>query len=567
MRYGVALVNISLRLYAVNAVSLFVAVFANLALIAHMAGRVSFHIAHPIVTIGWFIASFLLIGLVGAASHHLDDKPFTFSQAYYYACFAGGLYFVLAVLMTLVTWGVYVGRYSKEYKLTMAQRTLMMQTVAFLGYLLAAAAVYSRIENWNFLDAVYWCDVTLFTIGFGDYKPQTHLGRSLIFPMAVGGIIFVGVIVASVKSLTLDSGTRKVSRRNMEMARQKVLATLDPKTGAMRIGFMKHNPSDSSSTELQRREREFNLMRRVQANAKFANATVALCFSAGVWLGLWLIGAVIFWQAEQSTGGQNWSYFVALYFTYISFLTIGYGDFSPQTNSAKPAFVFWSILALPALTVLVGALGDVVSKGFSAFTLWIADRIPPKTNALTDLKKMAHDTMRSENGGHAEAKPPGFLDSRDNASEHFDDEAQAAAVRGMSGDRRDSHHLAAAQNYRPYLLMKAVKNVVNHLDASPPRKYSFAEWAWFLKLLGEDEGEEGSQFHRRPEDALHLDQGATEEKQSESKSATVLQPFSWIGPSSPLMSTESEPQWILSRLIESLEAELRRLGDAKMDSR
>ncbi|KAI9723198.1 MAG: Potassium channel [Chrysothrix sp. TS-e1954] len=535
-------------LYAINAVSLFVAVFANLSLIAHMAGRVSFHVAHPIVTIGWFLASFLLIGLVAAAPHHLDDQPFTFSQAYYYACMAAGLYFILAILMTLVTWAVYIGKYSKEYKLTMAQRSLMLQTVAFLAYLLAAAAVYSRVENWNYLDAVYWCDVTLFTIGFGDYKPQTHLGRALIFPMAVGGIIFVGLIVASVKTLTLDSGTRKVSRRNVEKARQKVLASLDPATGEMRTGFSKHNPSADGTSELQRREREFNLMRRVQAKARFVNATTALCFSAGVWLSLWFIGAVIFWQAEHSTGGQDWSYFVALYFTYISFLTIGYGDFYPQTNSAKPAFVLWSLLALPALTVLVGALGDVMSTGFSAITVWMAEHIPAKTKALADLQRMAHDTKKGEGGAHAEAKPPGFMSDREHDGSHFDDE----------------EHAAAAREYRPYLLIKAIKDVITHLDASPPRKYTYAEWAWFLKLLGAHEEDERG--HRSARDALENEKtGVHNAKPGEQNG--VVKPFSWLGVDSPLMSTESEPQWVLERLMEGLEGELKRLGDGRMSQR
>jgi hypothetical protein len=28
---------------------------------------------------------------------------------------------------------------------------------------------------------------------------------------------------------------------------------------------------------------------------------------------------------------------------------------------------------------------------------------------------------------------------------------------------------------------------MKHLNSSPPRKYTFDEWAWYLKLIGEDE--------------------------------------------------------------------------------
>jgi len=52
---------------------------------------------------------------------------------------------------------------------------------------------------------------------------------------------------------------------------------------------------------------------------------------------LWPAGAAIFQAAEY---GQNWPYFGSLYFSYTSLLTIGYGDFYPQSDSEKPFFVF-----------------------------------------------------------------------------------------------------------------------------------------------------------------------------------------------------------------------------------
>ena len=90
--------------------------------------------------------------------------------------------------MLVTVWGAYRGHYDKEFQLTMSQRTLMLQTISFLVYLLAGAAVYSHIEGWAYLDAVYWADFTLLTVGIGDYAPSTHLGRGLLFPFAIGGI-------------------------------------------------------------------------------------------------------------------------------------------------------------------------------------------------------------------------------------------------------------------------------------------------------------------------------------------------------------------------------------------
>lgn len=110
----------------------------------------------------------------------------TFSQAYYYAIFSGAIYVLLSMMLTVTAWGVWIGRYSSEFKLSLAQRSLMLQTMLFLGYILAAAAVFSRIEGFVYLDGVYYIVVTLFTIGFGDFDPKTHLGRSLYCTQIAG---------------------------------------------------------------------------------------------------------------------------------------------------------------------------------------------------------------------------------------------------------------------------------------------------------------------------------------------------------------------------------------------
>ena len=72
------------RLIAINAVSLIVALAANMSLLFNMARRLSFSIAQPVTIVGWYISSFLLIGLLAAASHSpsmeltaAEDRAFT----------------------------------------------------------------------------------------------------------------------------------------------------------------------------------------------------------------------------------------------------------------------------------------------------------------------------------------------------------------------------------------------------------------------------------------------------------------------------------------------------------
>lgn len=273
------------RLIAVNAVSLVCALTANLSLLLNMAGRVSFRIAQPITITGFWMASILLIALIAVASHEFHapgvrDQALT--QAYYYAIFAAGLYQIISYLMCVTVYGAYRGHYSKEFKLTMAQRTLMLQTIAFLVYQLLGALVFSHIEGWKFLDAVYWADFTSLTIGIGgDYVPKTHLGRGLLFPFAIGGITFLGLVVGSIRSLVLDRGKKKMAARLTEKTRAKLVRDVQSTVTKERhfqprnvMGLEKEQvnalalqPGEGDLSEIDRREAEFLAMRRVQGRA------------------------------------------------------------------------------------------------------------------------------------------------------------------------------------------------------------------------------------------------------------------------------------------------------------
>ncbi|SLM35701.1 Two pore domain potassium channel domain [Lasallia pustulata] len=557
-------------LLAVNGMALVIAVLANLATLAHMFNRLSFTISQSATIGGWYVSSFLLTGLIAAAPSRLPlpaGENRTFSQAYYYAILSAALYSILASLLVVTSFGVYIGRYSRNYKLSFSQRTLMVQAMAFLGYILAAAAVFGRVEGWNFLDAVYWTDVTILTIGFGDYSPKTHLGRGLLFPMAIGGILFLGLIIASIRTLVLERGTKKVTVRMVEKAREQALKHLDIKQGTVRFNlFRKSRVPSNISSELDRREQEFNIMREVQKKAANDNRMIAFSTSAVVWIFLWFVGAVVFWQAEQDYA--NWTYFESLYFTYVSLLTIGYGDFYPQDNSAKPAFVLWSMIALPTLTVLIGAIGDLISEGVDTLTLWIGKHLPNRKGTLADLKGNA---AKAAGSAYQQAKPPGFMSNAKAEDGDFDTEAEADAVAGIGqnmeessarGDTTQQDANAAGKHYRHYLLMKEMKNVVQHLNASPPRQYSYAEWAWFLKLLGEDES---ASDHHRSIGRIQIGEETGKTKENAPAGAEEgdgeVQVWSWMGPESPLMSSIEEPKWVLGRLMSTLEEELKQKGD------
>lgn len=199
--------------------------------------------------------------------------------------------------MMFTAYGAIKGHYSKEFKLTIPQRTLMLQTICLLVYLLLGALVYSKMEGWKFLDAVYWADFTLLTIGIGDdYTPKTHLGRSLLFPFAIGGIVYLGLVIGSIRSLVLDRSKKKLTARMTEKVRRRVIKKvetaehssksvseipgLDKKTSKC----LTLDPRDQTEGEKRRREAEFYAMRAVQDMAVKERQWISLIVSGLSWL-------------------------------------------------------------------------------------------------------------------------------------------------------------------------------------------------------------------------------------------------------------------------------------------
>lgn len=61
-----------------------------------------------------------------------------------------------------------------------------------VGMVLWASVFYRYIEGWSWLDSIYFSVVTISTVGFGDFSPETAAGKIFtMFYIVVGLGIFV----------------------------------------------------------------------------------------------------------------------------------------------------------------------------------------------------------------------------------------------------------------------------------------------------------------------------------------------------------------------------------------
>ncbi|CAI6080462.1 unnamed protein product [Clonostachys chloroleuca] len=555
----------------INAIQLGIAVTSNWFLFLNMARTVRFSIAQPITIIGWYIAAILRISMSAtAAGPLLEDIKFpenelVWSQAFYY-----GIWAAILTSSMLLLW--------------LRPSGALHTTIIFLLYLLLGARVFAKVEGWSYLDSVYWADVTLFTIGFGDFAPKTTLGRSLLIPYILFGIVSIGLVIDSIRTLILGRGKRPFAIRMYEEKRRKVVRTmirkrddkiLQPTTRS--DTNIPRSPSDTNPiTEFERRRAEFALMRKIQNQALSRGRWMVMAISTGLWLVLWLVGAAIFKQSENPY--QGWSYFDAFYFCFVAWTTIGYGDLTPISNAGRSFFVFWSLLALPIITMLISHGSDTVVKIIRHGTLRLGNItiLPGDEGFIGNIKHITSKiTFGKAFPSHFDSASPELALSSKSTEQEADEIISAPNVqthqdndrggpstsvidqtasqtrgpgRGLSYLRNPDDELPTGTNFH-FLLIYEIQVVAAHLKESKPHRYTFDEWAWYLKLIGEDE--HNAETHCI---AKGIEKRQSRNPTHEGSGKELV--WSWVGSRNPLLGVLEESEWIFDRLAERLRESL-----------
>ncbi|KAK0932713.1 Potassium channel [Friedmanniomyces endolithicus] len=571
----------------------------NFFLLCNFTNRIRYIIALPVTIVMWYIATAILIALT--ISMELYVPPIrpqqSYTQGYVYAIIAACMYMIAAMLLMVNMLGFFLGHYPQHFALTESQRTLILQTMLFFIWLAGGAAVFSKVESsygrgvqdWSYVNSLYFCDVTILTVGFGDLYPTSDAGRGLVFPFSVGGIIMLGLMVSSISKFAGELGSEKIIRRHVERSRtrtfgrtvtsslelehrqtlqdgerpiisapfpmelqedrQKTIKIADDPdqlkknrrtgTGLQSLRRVMTMTSQvrirKTKLILLREEKDhFDAMRHIQHDTTRFKHWYALLMSMIAFGVLWCAGAMVFWLCERDVQGMT--YFQALYFCYVSLLTIGYGDLAPQSNAGRPFFVLWSLIAVPTMTILVSDLGETVinkfkhgTNGLADFTIlpkegvWhgVVDRIPAIATMLQWLqrKTQEHEAKKRLEEGFPAGPDP--------------EEPAAMTLDELATDEPTRDELARR-------LPIAIRKTADDMKDDARKRYSYEEWVEFTKLI---------RFSAKKE----------EDKETDDEEDEGLVDWDWIGEDSPMMSKDSEAKFVLDRLCESLNRYLKQV--------
>jgi len=458
--------------------------------------------------------------------------------------------------------------------------------------------------------------VTILTIGFGDLFPTETVGRALLIPYSIGGIIMLGLMIGAIYKSVQELGEKNIIRHHFEQQREQTRKTTvrsslelhrreieeqlareraaakqaargsarSPATGVMYQATAETRRGSVSDVDaalgsrlsrtntlqtaikkkrkrivlLKEEKERFEAMRTIQKKAHSWQNWYRLTVTLLIFAIFWLVGAVFFWQAEKSTLGM--SYWETIYFCWVSLLSIGYGDFSPHSGAGRCFFVIWSLMAVPTMTILAGDLTSTVVSLFSSWSLAVANlTVLPTYGVWHDLVEK-HPWLLLH--------LPRVIERVVRAHAAKGQSPERLGEKGYDGDRSSSTaEDPKDEQYASGNLKPDIEGIIDQQDADkvkqPDATALVRQLALAIQRTAQDMTSEAAREYTYEEwvEFTRLIRfsavgGPADALLEEDEEGMV--DWDWIGDDSPMNSQQSEPQFVHDRLCESLVRYLRR---------
>lgn len=193
---------------------------------------------------------------------------------------------------------------------------------------------------------------------------------------------------ANVNEVSSESQAGMTSRRNPYNIDEDLLryATVYPrhsysstreKSWLDRFRFLRRPPAQEA-TQPTTLEEQREADKRQAYKESMMEYQRRLRLSAAMFLTFWLVGAIIF------TFVESWDFGASVYFVFIAFSTVGYGDFVPRTMAGRSIFLAYCLVGVVTLTSLASLISEVLSKSMRKHVVETQLRRSEQLEALDD---------------------------------------------------------------------------------------------------------------------------------------------------------------------------------------
>ncbi|KAF1787419.1 EF-Hand 1, calcium-binding site [Phytophthora cactorum] len=209
-----------------------------------------------------------------------------------------------------------------------------------LSYVAVSILVFHYTEDWSIVDCVYYAMVIVTTVGYGDVVPITNAGKAITIFFAFYGICTIGVALGQLASWFLQHGNTKTAKQRGECSSDghwisSGQGSQDPKNG------QEENSLETIPDKLARVGPQ-DLLRQQQGTLP------RLCAHYYLNNGRAHCGAI-----------EGWPILDCFYYTLVTITTVGFGDLSPKSQSARVFAIFY--LPLAVVTVAHG-IGSILNE-------------------------------------------------------------------------------------------------------------------------------------------------------------------------------------------------------------
>lgn len=206
--------------------------------------------------------------------------------------------------------------------------------VFFISYVGFGSLIYTWAEDWSSWSSIWFCIITLSTVGYGDMTPSTDWMKMFTLLYVYGGLFFFATVM----------GSRIGRSQENQVVNGDLWEDID-RTGWPEV------PIDGGLRKPVRTPRVVSLYRQDLRRR---------------WLRITKVGIVIFLLASISTiffaSNEQFSASTAVYFTMVTMCTVGYGDIVLSKPSTKVFDVFFVLIGVSLLIYIIILVVALFSK-------------------------------------------------------------------------------------------------------------------------------------------------------------------------------------------------------------
>lgn len=106
-----------------------------------------------------------------------------------------------------------------DVKMSGTRRQMIVLWCLLMLFMFGGAFVYTQLETWSYRESLYFCFVTLSTVGFGDYLPSSAVSKVFTIFYMLFGLGVCMLIIAVLTGIVAESHERVhtwVSNRDLE---------------------------------------------------------------------------------------------------------------------------------------------------------------------------------------------------------------------------------------------------------------------------------------------------------------------------------------------------------------